>query len=180
VDLPATGAGPSGMSEAKASGEFRIGFLIHDVSRLRQILFDQEMRPHGVTRAQWSVLAQLSRREEGGMTQAELARLLGLGKVAVGSMIDRLEAAGLVIRQGDALDRRIHRIFVTDKGRRIQSRMVEVGRTLNEQVLAGLSAEALAAADHVLTTIRRNIRRALRDEDGTAGSAEADGEVGAG
>lgn len=180
MDLPASGTGPSDTSEAKASGEFRIGFLIHDVSRLRQILFDQEMRPHGVTRAQWSVLAQLSRKEEGGMTQAELARLLGLGKVAVGSMIDRLEAAGLVVRQGDALDRRIHRIFVTAKGRSIQSRMVEVGRKLNDQVLAGLAADEMAAADRVLTVIRRNIRRALHDEDGAAGPTENDGEVGAG
>src|SRR4051794_9101510 len=153
------------MSDTKASGEFRIGFLIHDVSRLRQILFDQEMRPHGVTRAQWSVLAQLSRKEEGAMTQAELARLLGLGKVAVGSMIDRLEAAGLVIRQSDALDRRIHRVAVTAKGHEVQGRMVEVGRRLNGGILAGLSAGEIAAADHVLTTIRRNIRRALRDED---------------
>lgn len=180
MDLPATGSGPSDTSEARGGGEFRIGFLIHDVSRLRQILFDQEMRPHGVTRAQWSVLAQLSRKEEGGMTQAELARLLGLGKVAVGSMIDRLEAAGLVVRQDDALDRRIHRILVTAKGRSIQSRMVEVGRRLNDQILAGLAAEEMAAADRVLTVIRRNIRRALRDEDGAAGPLENDGEVGAG
>lgn len=168
MDLSATGAGPSGLSDTKASGEFRIGFLIHDVSRLRQILFDQEMRPHGVTRAQWFVLAQLSRKDEGGMIQAELARLLGLGKVAVGSMIDRLEAAGLVVRQDDALDRRIHRIFVTAKGRAIQAQMVEVGRKLNEQVLAGLSAEQMTVADQVLTLIRRNIRHALRDENEAA------------
>ena len=180
MDLPATGAGPSGMSDTKASGEFRIGFLIHDVSRLRQILFDQEMRPHGVTRAQWSVLAQLSRKDEGGMTQAELARLLGLGKVAVGSMIDRLEAAGLVVRRDDALDRRIHRIFVTAKSRKIQARMVEVGRRLNGQVLAGLSAEGIAVADQVLTVIRRNIRRALRDEDEAGDTSGAADGIGAG
>lgn len=165
---------------AKTSGEFRIGFLIHDLSRLRQILFDQEMRPHGVTRAQWSVLAQLSRKEDGAMTQAQLARLLGLGKVAVGSMIGRLEAAGLVVRQDDALDRRVHRILVTDKGRRVLARMVEVGRGLNELILAGLSTEELAVADRVLTAIRRNIRRTLRDEDGNCGPSGATGEIGAG
>ena len=164
----------------KAGGEFRIGFLIHDVSRLRQILFDQEMRPHGVTRAQWSVLAQLSRKDEGGMTQAELARLLGLGKVAVGSMIDRLEAAGLVVRRDDALDRRVHRVLVTAKGRKVLARMVEVGRGLNGRILAGLSAEEVAVADRVLTTIRRSIRRALHDEDGGGDPSGAEGEVGAG
>ena len=158
---------------AAMSSEFRIGVLVHDVSRLRQILFDQEMRPKGVTRAQWWLLAQLSRNGQGGMAQAELARLLGQGKVATGSMLDRLEAAGLVERRPDPLDRRINRIFVTAKGQGILGDMVEVGRRLNGLVLAGLAPEQLAVADQVLTAIKRNLRRALRDE-ADAGEA-ADG-----
>jgi MarR family transcriptional regulator for hemolysin len=156
---------PSPRPDGGRNSEFRIGFLVHDVSRLRQILFDQEMRPHGVTRAQWWALAQLSRGGEGGMAQAELARVLGLGKVAVGGMIDRLESAGLVVRRPDALDRRVNRILVTARGREILERMVEVGRHLNGVVLDGIPAEDLLVADRVLTAIRRNLRRALRDRE---------------
>jgi hypothetical protein len=58
--------------------------------------------------------------------------------------------------------------------------MVEVGRRLNDRVLIGLSVEETALADRVLTVIRRNIRRALRDQDGAAGRSEADGEACAG
>ncbi|SDB59632.1 DNA-binding transcriptional regulator, MarR family [Belnapia rosea] len=148
-----------------ARSEFRINFLVHDVSRLRQILFDQQMRPHGVTRAQWWVLAQLSRGGDDGMTQTELARLLGLGKVATGSMLDRLEALGLVTRRDDALDRRIRRVSMTAKGQALLERMMTIGRALDAVVLAGLSAEELATADHVLTTIKRNLRRALQEAD---------------
>lgn len=142
--------------------EFRIGFLVHDVSRLRQILFDQAMKPHGVTRAQWWALAQLTRYDPaGGMTQAELARLLGLGKVAMGGMVDRLEAAGLVVRKADAADRRINRLHVTARGSRIVERMVAVGHDLNKSVLRGLSRDDVAAADRVLTALRANLRDAL-------------------
>jgi len=154
-------------AEARNS-EFRIGFLVHDVSRLRQILFDQAMKPHGVTRAQWWALAQLSRGGEAGMAQSELARLLGLGKVAVGTMIDRLEAARLVRRADDAQDRRVNRILLTTKGHEVLSRMVQVGRKLNAMVLDGLSAKELATADHVLTAIRRNLRLALSDDTAAA------------
>ena len=42
----------------------------------------------------------LSRHEDGGMMQAELAKLIDVGKVALGGFIDRLEAAGLVRRLG--------------------------------------------------------------------------------
>lgn len=148
-----------------SSSEFRIGFLVHDVSRLRQILFDQAMKPHGVTRAQWWTLAQLSRAGGKGMAQAELARHLGLGKVAVGSMIDRLEDGGLVERRMDAGDRRINRIHVTPRGHAIVNRMVAVGRRLNKVILEGMPAADLAVADQVLTHLRRNLRAALEEKD---------------
>ncbi len=109
---------------SRGSSEFRIGFLVHDVSRLRQAVFDQAMKPHGVTHAQWWALAQLTRHDPaGGMTQVELARLLGLGKAATGAMIVRLAAAGLVSRRADASDRRLNRVYVTARGQRVLERM---------------------------------------------------------
>ena len=40
--------------------ELRLGFLIHDVSRLRRSAFDRCLKPLNVTRSQWWVLAYLS------------------------------------------------------------------------------------------------------------------------
>ena len=74
----------------------RIGFLVHDVSRMRRTLFDQSVKPLGITRAQWWALANLSRHETEGMIQSDLARLLEVGKVTVGGLIDRLEGSGHV------------------------------------------------------------------------------------
>ena len=42
---------------------FRLGFLIHDVSRLRRTVVDKALRPLGVTRSQWWVLANLRSEE---------------------------------------------------------------------------------------------------------------------
>ncbi|MGJ3626948.1 hypothetical protein AB5I41_08660 [Sphingomonas sp. MMS24-JH45] len=63
---------------------FRFGFLVHDVSRMRRTLFDLQMKPLGVTRSQWSVLAFLSRDGNDGATQVDLARDMDVGKVTVG------------------------------------------------------------------------------------------------
>lgn len=152
---------------SRGGSEFRIGFLVHDVSRLRQTVFDQAMKPHGVTRAQWWALAQLTRYDPaGGMTQAELARLLGLGTVATGAMVDRLEAAGLVVRKVDAADRRINRVHVTARGSRLLERMVAVGRNLNRSVLGGISKADLEATDRVLTALRQRMRGMLNGDAG--------------
>src|SRR5882672_5983448 len=132
---PAATAG-SAMANDKdtTDWELRLGFLIHDVSRLRRSAFDRVLKPLSVTRSQWWVLAYLSR--EDGMTQSELAEKLDLGKVAIGGLIDRLEKSGLVRRDPDATDRRVNRIFLQPKSKQLIARMRKLNHKLNEQILA--------------------------------------------
>lgn len=61
VASDSTGESAPSSRPSAQSPQFRIGFLVHDVSRMRRTLFDQEMKPLGITRSQWWVLAQLSR-----------------------------------------------------------------------------------------------------------------------
>src|SRR5260370_24587622 len=82
----------------------RLSFLIHDVSRMRRTAFDQLMKPLGVTRAQWWVLAHLSRSD--GMMQTQLADALDVGKASLGTFLERLEASGLIERRDDPIDKR--------------------------------------------------------------------------
>src|ERR1700730_4739488 len=100
--------------EDAARKAVRLSFLIHDVSRMRRTAYDQLMRPLGVTRAQWWVLAHLSRRD--GMMQTELADSLDVGKASLGTLIDRLEAGGFVERREDPTDRRAKRLYMAEPG----------------------------------------------------------------
>lgn len=135
--------------------ELRLGFLIHDVSRLRRSAFDRCLKPLNVTRSQWWVLAYLSR--EDGMTQSQLAEELDLGKVAVGGLIDRLEKTGLVRREADASDRRVNRVFLEPKSKQLITRMRKVSHRMNEQILGGLNDTQLEAAATTLDAMKRNI-----------------------
>ena len=135
--------------------ELRLGFLIHDVSRLRRSAFDRCLKPLNVTRSQWWVLAYLSR--EDGMTQSQLAEELDLGKVAVGGLIDRLEKTGLVRREADASDRRVNRVFLEPKSKQLITRMRKVSHRMNEQILSGLNDTQLEAAATTLDAMKRNI-----------------------
>ena len=150
---------------SKVPQEVRVGFLVHDVSRMRRTLFDQAMKLLGITRSQWWVLSQLSRHARSGMLQTELARDLDVGKVTVGGLIDRLENAGYVKRVPEKTDRRAKRILITPRGHEILQDMVAVGHRLNEIILAGLSPEAVAAAELALETMKENIRGAVVEKD---------------
>jgi DNA-binding MarR family transcriptional regulator len=135
--------------------ELRLGFLIHDVSRLRRSAFDRVLKPLNVTRAQWWMLAYLSR--EDGMTQSQLAVELDMGKVAIGGLIDRLEKSGLLRREADASDRRVNRVFLEPKSKQLIAKMRKVSHQLNEKILHGLEDVDLEGSAVTLDAMKRNL-----------------------
>lgn len=156
--VPAMAAGPHTID-----WELRLGFLIHDVSRLRRSAFDRCLKPLNVTRSQWWVLAYLSREE--GMTQSQLAEELDLGKVAVGGLIDRLEKSQLLRREADASDRRVNRIYLQPKAKQLVARMRKVSHRMNERILAGLPDTHLEGAAKTLDAMKRNLLGYLQGDE---------------
>ncbi len=133
----------------------RLGFYIHDASRLRRIVYDAALKPLGVTRSQAWVIAYLSRKD--GMAQSDLANQLDLGKVALGGLVDRLEAVKLVERRADGTDRRVKRIFLTPEGRKVVARMRKIASATNEDILRGINASQVRAAAQTLRAIKANL-----------------------
>lgn len=155
-------------SKAQSSGpenwDARLGFLMHDVSRLRRSVFDEFMKPLGVTRSQWWVLACLSRHD--GMIQSDLANVLELGKAALGGLIDRLEFSGFIDRRPDEFDRRVKRIFLTGSGTQLIKEMVIQNHEMSERILEGLSTEERYRLADMLMLVKRNLLR-IRDQEGS-------------
>jgi DNA-binding MarR family transcriptional regulator len=135
----------------------RIGFLIHDVSRLRRTIADKRLRPLGLTRSQSWVLAYLNRNEKDGMTQSELAKGMDVGKVTLGGLIDRLEESGCVERRSDASDRRARRIFMTKKGAILVKEMQIVATMLNEEILDGIADKDVIKVENTLARIKEKL-----------------------
>jgi DNA-binding MarR family transcriptional regulator len=146
--------------------DIRLGFLIHDVSRLRRVLFDRVLRPLGASRSQWWVLAFLSR--DDGMTQTRLAEELDMGKVGLGGLIDRLEAAGLVERRTEPGDRRAKRVYMTREGRRFVARNRELDQDMNKTILQNISRDDIEATIRVLGAMKGNLLAALAPAEAEA------------
>jgi DNA-binding MarR family transcriptional regulator len=146
----------------------RIGFLIHDVSRLRRTAFDQRMKPLHLTRSQWWVLSGVSRHGEKGIAQTELAKVLDMGKVSVGGLIDRLEKRGFVERRPDPEDRRVNRVHPTQKGNSVLKKMEQIGNEMNAKVMKGIPP----ARQHELAELLHLMKVNLIEMDVVPGSRE--------
>jgi MarR family transcriptional regulator, transcriptional regulator for hemolysin len=161
----ADGADTSATDKVRPSaGQFAFGYLVHDVSRIRRTMMDLVMRPYDITRSQWSVLSALSRGGNNGMTQVDLARLMEVGKVTVGGLIDRLEASGHVERRADPADRRAKRVYITEQGYDVITLMIKVSSDVNKRVLSDSTPEEVAICEQVLSRAKKQLKEILAEQ----------------
>ncbi len=79
----------------------------------------EHLRTWGLSAAQFDVLVQVGSGE--GRCQQELADALLTTKGNICHLLDRMEAAGLLRREGDG---RVNRLYLTAEGRRLRQRVL--------------------------------------------------------
>lgn len=142
---------------SKTDRTFSTGFLIHDVSRIRKKVVDQAVADYGITRSQFWVLVNIARYGREGIAQTELARLMSVGKVSLGGLIDRMEANGILERLPDPVDRRAKKVFMTQKGEDLLHELQEIAEGLNKQIMKGVTREQSKVLDGLLRTMKHNL-----------------------
>jgi MarR family transcriptional regulator, organic hydroperoxide resistance regulator len=97
-----------------------------------------------------------------GMTQSELADALRRSPSTITKTVQHMEQGGLVERRADVHDERVSRVFVTDAGRVIRPAIEAAWEQLNQEMLAGFSAEELALLQAYLQRVCGNLGQAHR------------------
>lgn len=146
---------PTGEAANSQRRDIKLGYLIHDVSRLRRTAFDQIVKPLGVTRAQWWVIAHLSRHD--GMVQTQLAELLDVGKASLGALLDRLETTGFIERRPEPSDRRAKRVFLTRSSMQLLEKLVSAEAAFNARILSGISDKDRRELVRLLSMIKETL-----------------------
>ena len=130
-------------------------YEISETARVIRRAFDRSAAVLGTTRAQWRVLARLSR--EDAARQVDLAEALDVEPITLCRMVDRLEEAGLVERRRDDADRRAWRIHLTDRSRPLIDELHGIAEIFLADMLAGIDEPDLEAAKRVLSRVRENL-----------------------
>lgn len=135
--------------------DISFGYLLSDVTLLFRKHFDRRAVKFGLTRAQWRATKMLYHRE--GLRQTELAEFLEMEPIAVGRVIDRLQAAGFVERRPDPKDRRAWRLHTTEQARVIVADMELIARDLRKDATRGIGYDELQQALAVIGRIKDNL-----------------------
>ncbi len=100
--------------------------------------FDRSLVELDLNMSEAGALANLTAR--GPLTQSELARRLHVGRASAGTLVDALEARGIVRRVADPEDRRVWRVTLTAAGVHLAARFDRRHAEIRAALHAGISA----------------------------------------
>ncbi len=140
---------------AQETGGDALGYLLVEVSKLHRAHAHAVLEEAGLYRGQNFVLKALSERE--GLAQSELAEKLLVKPPTISNSLERMEAAGWIVRRPDPDDRRISRVYLTEAGRTLQDSASSLWRQLEEQTFADLTSDQRNSLWQMLLQIRGNL-----------------------
>ncbi|HWJ07325.1 MAG TPA: MarR family transcriptional regulator [Steroidobacteraceae bacterium] len=103
--------------------------------------FERELGPLRITPPRYSSLTLIARNP--GLSQSELAELVGVGRSAMVAMIHLFEAEGWVRREGSPEDSRANSLRVTAKGQEVLDEAVRRHMALEKEWTAALTSAEL-------------------------------------
>lgn len=127
---------------------------------LHSQLCQARMRPLGLQPAEHMLLMRLSR-EEGTLSQRELAEKMELSTAAVAVSLKKLEMGGYVARCADTDDGRINRVTVTEKGLLTVKKSRALFDALDTEMFVGVTKEELDLCMATMEKLMTNIKNAL-------------------
>ena len=101
--------------------------------------FKKRLHSYSLTPIQHLVLEALW--DEDGLSAAEIGKRLVFDGATLSGVLDRLSAGGWILKQSDADDKRISRIFLTAKSKDLEPELSAVRNATNENLMSRFSLE---------------------------------------
>jgi len=134
------------------------GFLISQVRQLQGRAFEKMLKDSGIEAfngAQGRILYVLWEHEKLSIT--EIGRLTSLAKTTLTSMLDRMEAGGLVERIPDKKNRRQIFVTITEKAKGYKQMYDQVSNEMNTLFYQDFTREEITHFENMLRRIIKNL-----------------------
>jgi DNA-binding MarR family transcriptional regulator len=127
-------------------------WLLHRAAQHMRAGLDEAAKAHGLSGARdWIVLSALAAGPR--QTQLALGHSLGVDKTTMTSLLDRMEARGLITRSTDRHDRRARIPELTDQGERVQREVASARDQVEADLLGGFSTDEQRQLRDLLTRL---------------------------
>ena len=135
------------------------GFLMSQIRHLSGRIWEKLLKDSGVdifNGAQGRILYVLWENDK--LTISEIGRLTSLAKTTLTSMLDRMEASGLIERIPDIKNRRQIFVSVTEKATNYRQKYDQVSDDMNKIFYKGFTEKEITDLDNLLKRVLKNMK----------------------
>lgn len=136
--------------------------IFNQIIRFHFDLIHSRLQKVGIYPGQPPILFTLSHND--GLSQRELAQKIHVKAATLTIMINRMQKADLLLRRQDARDQRISRVFLTDKGKKMEEKVGEILESVERECFDNLTNDELIILRRLLMQVKDNLSNSLNSE----------------
>ena len=125
------------------------------IARALDSISNVEFKEHELTKGQYLYLVRIC--ENPGIIQEKLAEMIMVDRTTAARAIKRLEIQGFIEKRDDPLNKKINRLYTTEKGESVYPFLMREGQHSNKVALSGFSEEEADLLHDLLQRVRKNI-----------------------
>ncbi|MDW7614987.1 MarR family transcriptional regulator [Peribacillus simplex] len=125
------------------------------IARALDSISNIEFKEFDLTKGQYLYLVRIC--ENPGIIQEKLAEMIKVDRTTAARAIKKLEIQGFIEKKNDEGNKKIKKLYPTDKGEKVYPFLQKEGEYTDKVALSGFSLEETEAVFHLLQGVRKNI-----------------------
>ncbi|MFD4819359.1 MarR family winged helix-turn-helix transcriptional regulator [Peribacillus butanolivorans] len=125
------------------------------IARALDSISNIEFKEFDLTKGQYLYLVRIC--ENPGIIQEKLAEMIKVDRTTAARAIKKLEIQGFIEKKNDDNNKKIKKLYPTDKGENVYPFLKKEGEYTDKVALSGFSLEETEIIFHLLQKVRKNI-----------------------
>lgn len=127
------------------------------IARALDSISNIEFKEFDLTKGQYLYLVRIC--ENPGIIQEKLAEMIKVDRTTAARAIKKLEMSGFIERKDDQQNKKINRLFPTERGANVYPHIKRENEYSNSVALEGFSEGEIETLVHLLQRVRRNVEK---------------------
>ncbi len=128
---------------------------IGTIARALDSISNIEFKEFELTKGQYLYLVRIC--ENQGIIQEKLADIIKVDRTTTSRAIKKLESQGFVERRSDDINRKIKKLYPTERGKEVYKILILEEKYSNKVALSGFSNDEIKLTFDLLQRIRKNV-----------------------
>lgn len=137
------------------TGEISIGKWIEIISKHQKYYLNKNLEKYNINNGEYKILIHIYLEE--GICQKDLVNILKLDKFEIAKGIKKLVKEDFISKCFDQKDRRITKLYLTDKSKKIKEEFIELLKNSSNILTKDLTKDEIILINNYLSKMAENI-----------------------